>query len=246
MGWFFRKSVKFGPLRFNLSKSGLGLSAGVRGARISMGPRGTYVNAGLKGLYYRQKIGGSRSARNTSYPTQQIPQAVVEQLPSYPQLPKHGLPRVVNTLLIIFVVGVIGGALWLSVSLSQMSRQRTAGGPPPVSPVGYRTLQSYMKDGRLLKNVLVQQGLTNEKLIQLAKFLHATDSSSSYRIFDDDAQSQKFMEWDVNYPSKKYSYPKSWADKHYLGDISQRPNPTNGKITWQLTDQKGKLIASLE
>lgn len=56
MGFFFRKSVKFGPLRFNFSKSGVGVSAGVRGARVSAGPRGTYINVGRNGFYYRQKI----------------------------------------------------------------------------------------------------------------------------------------------------------------------------------------------
>jgi hypothetical protein len=40
----------------NLSKSGLGVSAGVKGLRVSKGPRGTYVNAGRKGLYYRTKL----------------------------------------------------------------------------------------------------------------------------------------------------------------------------------------------
>ena len=56
MGFFFRKSVKFGPLRFNFSKSGVGVSAGIRGARVSAGPRGTYINVGRNGFYYRQKI----------------------------------------------------------------------------------------------------------------------------------------------------------------------------------------------
>src|SRR5205085_8715676 len=56
MGFFFRKSVKSGPLRFNFSKSGVGVSAGVRGARVSTGPRGTYINVGRNGFYYRQKI----------------------------------------------------------------------------------------------------------------------------------------------------------------------------------------------
>lgn len=58
MGFYFRKSVKFGPIRFNFSKSGIGVSAGIKGARVSTGPRGTYVHAGTNGFYYKQKIGG--------------------------------------------------------------------------------------------------------------------------------------------------------------------------------------------
>lgn len=56
MGFYFRKSVSFGPLRINFSKSGVSYSAGVKGARISTGPRGTYVNIGSNGIYYRQRI----------------------------------------------------------------------------------------------------------------------------------------------------------------------------------------------
>jgi len=59
MSFYIRKSVKFGPIRFNLSKSGIGISAGVTGARISTGPRGTYVHMGRQGIYYRQKLDGS-------------------------------------------------------------------------------------------------------------------------------------------------------------------------------------------
>ena len=56
MGFFIRKSTKVGPFRINLSKSGLGLSAGVTGARVSVGPNGTFVHLGRHGMYYRKKI----------------------------------------------------------------------------------------------------------------------------------------------------------------------------------------------
>jgi len=56
MSFYIRKSIKFGPIRFNISKSGIGISSGVPGARISTGPRGTYINMGRNGIYYRKKI----------------------------------------------------------------------------------------------------------------------------------------------------------------------------------------------
>lgn len=56
MGWSFRKSKSFGPFRLNFSKSGLGLSFGVNGARISTSHRGTFVTLGANGIYYRQHI----------------------------------------------------------------------------------------------------------------------------------------------------------------------------------------------
>ncbi len=56
MGLYLRKSVKVGPLRFNLSGSGIGISGGVRGFRVGTGPRGNYVHMGRHGLYYRSTL----------------------------------------------------------------------------------------------------------------------------------------------------------------------------------------------
>lgn len=56
MGWFLRKSFGIGPIRLNLSKSGFGLSAGIKGLRIGTGPRGRYIHGGREGLYYRQSL----------------------------------------------------------------------------------------------------------------------------------------------------------------------------------------------
>jgi hypothetical protein len=36
MGWRIRRSVKLGPLRLTASKSGLGVSVGVKGARVGI------------------------------------------------------------------------------------------------------------------------------------------------------------------------------------------------------------------
>lgn len=56
VGLSFRRSIKMGPLRLNLSSSGMGVSTGVRGARVSFGPRGTYVTIGRGGFQYRTKL----------------------------------------------------------------------------------------------------------------------------------------------------------------------------------------------
>lgn len=56
MGWYLKKSLAIGPLRLNLSKSGLGASIGVRGLRVSRGPRGVLLNAGRNGIYYRSSL----------------------------------------------------------------------------------------------------------------------------------------------------------------------------------------------
>ncbi len=56
MGWYLKKSFGFGPLRINLSKSGIGASVGVAGLRVSAGPKGRQLNAGREGLYYRKSL----------------------------------------------------------------------------------------------------------------------------------------------------------------------------------------------
>ncbi|MFW6347527.1 MAG: DUF4236 domain-containing protein, partial [Cyclonatronaceae bacterium] len=57
MPFYVRKSLSFGPIRFNLSKSGVGVSAGVTGARVGLNKQGAYFHGGRHGLYYREKLG---------------------------------------------------------------------------------------------------------------------------------------------------------------------------------------------
>lgn len=81
MGFYIRKSIRVGPLRFNLSKSGIGVSAGIPGFRVGMGPRGNYIHAGRGGFYYRATIptsDGRPAASPGAYPTQS------PELPSRP------------------------------------------------------------------------------------------------------------------------------------------------------------------
>lgn len=57
MPFYIRKYVTLGPFRINFSKSGVGLSVGVRGFRVGTGPRGHYVHMGAGGVYYRRTLG---------------------------------------------------------------------------------------------------------------------------------------------------------------------------------------------
>jgi hypothetical protein len=54
MGWYLRKAFKLGPIRLNVSRRGLGASAGMPGARIGVDASGEpYVYGGRGGIYYR-------------------------------------------------------------------------------------------------------------------------------------------------------------------------------------------------
>ncbi|MGX1196127.1 hypothetical protein ACSSVQ_000111 [Parvibaculum sp. MBR-TMA-1.3b-4.2] len=68
MPFYLRKSVRAGPFRFNFSKSGVGVSVGVKGLRVGTGPRGHYVHAGRNGFYYRasaRRAGSSPASSKT-------------------------------------------------------------------------------------------------------------------------------------------------------------------------------------
>jgi hypothetical protein len=68
MSYFFRRSMSLGPIRLNLSKSGVGASLGVKGARLTMAPRGTtYITVGSHGFYYRETL--SRRGGGAAGPT---------------------------------------------------------------------------------------------------------------------------------------------------------------------------------
>lgn len=116
MGLFFRKSIKFGPFRINLSKSGVGVSAGIKRARISTGPKGTYINVGRGGLYYRQKIDPPKApespATNSRWsdtaveiPQRQIIEAITPQ-------PKRTLPVVIHFIYVALTLGAIALIVW--------------------------------------------------------------------------------------------------------------------------------------
>ena len=61
MGLRFRKSFNIGPLRINLSKSGIGFSLGVKGFRVSRSAKGkntATVSLPGTGLSYVQDLDG--------------------------------------------------------------------------------------------------------------------------------------------------------------------------------------------
>ena len=83
MGYYLRKSLSVGPIRFNLSKSGIGVSAGIPGFRVGTGPRGNYIHIGKGGLYYRKTLSSPSATRNGKPSDQHAPQQTADD-------PTHG------------------------------------------------------------------------------------------------------------------------------------------------------------
>ncbi|MFC5748786.1 DUF4236 domain-containing protein [Actinomadura rugatobispora] len=66
MGWHYRKSIKIGPFRLNLSRSGVGHSVGARGARYTRGADGrkaVTLRVPGTGLSWRRTVGTRDSRR---------------------------------------------------------------------------------------------------------------------------------------------------------------------------------------
>lgn len=51
-----RKQIRKGPVRINISKSGIGFSFGIPGLMLSIGPRGVFYSAKIMGMNKRGKI----------------------------------------------------------------------------------------------------------------------------------------------------------------------------------------------
>lgn len=106
MGWYLKKSLALGPLRFNLSRKGIGTSFGVKGLRFSTGPRGKQINSGGGGIYYRASLESSSDA-SLPLPEQA---AVLNQEPS-PEQPAKTIGRKVGEAVLFAAIGGILNAI---------------------------------------------------------------------------------------------------------------------------------------
>jgi hypothetical protein len=115
MAWRFRKSIKLGPLRFNLSKSGIGTSIGVRGFRVGTDAKGrSYTAASIPGtgIYNRTYSSQGKAADGNA-----------AGMPGAPAGRDSGIGLVVGMLALAFMAGGL---------VVFMLMPRTAS--PPVTP----------------------------------------------------------------------------------------------------------------
>lgn len=122
MGIFFRKSIKLGKhTRLNISKSGIGISAGVKGARIGINSKGkTYVAGGKDGIYFRKQL----SAKTKNIDTNNMTYTREQLLQNDKLLRKHNndvcnraVIKLIKTCLIVFFLVAIGDAFTLQSTI---------------------------------------------------------------------------------------------------------------------------------
>lgn len=111
MAWGFRRSLNFGPLRVNASKSGLGYSVGGRGFRIGKDARGRkYTSASIPGtgVYNRTYLKGQSKTPASGYtPT-------VQQ--SSPNGHARANGKLVGRFARLAVYGVVAAGLYVAIS----------------------------------------------------------------------------------------------------------------------------------
>lgn len=144
MGFRFQKRITLFPgLRLNLSKSGVSMSAGPRGASVTVGKNGIYGNVGIpgSGLSWRERLdkpsGRSRS-RDDSYR---------EQAPSLPPMPASAQAR------------LVGNGIEL-----------VDGGGDPIHPAHLANVKSQMKD--LIRGLLEDNATARNDALDAMRRLH--------------------------------------------------------------------------
>lgn len=104
MGFFFRRSISFGPFRINFSKSGIGASVGVRGFRTGVSSTGRWTTrASIPGTGIGYQYNHSKEQGETSSEAQIPPREV------------KGQP----VLLFAVLLGLLGIILWAASAQAQ-------------------------------------------------------------------------------------------------------------------------------
>ena len=106
MGFFFRRSIRFGPFRINFSKSGIGASVGVRGFRTGVSSTGRRTT--------RVSIPGTGIGYQYNHPKEQGEQSSEAPMPAREV---KGQP----VLLFAVLLGLLGIILWAAGVQAQPS-----------------------------------------------------------------------------------------------------------------------------
>jgi hypothetical protein len=120
MGWSFRRSINFGPLRINLSKKGAGFSVGGRGFRMGRDARGreyTQISIPGTGIYRRDYYKNDPSSHKLPANPVQPAAGRVPQLPS--SVSKVWARLGQPSLKYLWFLTVLAVALWFALKLIQ-------------------------------------------------------------------------------------------------------------------------------
>ena len=136
MGLRFRKSISIAPgVKLNLSKSGVGISTGVKGLRVGVNSRGTYGSVGIPGtgIHYRTSL--SNTTKSNSRQSVTTSEAIAVSYPTTVANPIQGEPLDLPKKSPLMTT-------WLVVSVMLVFGQPLVGVP---SAIGYAYVVSRLK-----------------------------------------------------------------------------------------------------
>ncbi|MFT8312944.1 MAG: DUF4236 domain-containing protein [Clostridium sp.] len=120
MGVFFRKSFKISKhTRLNLSKNGLSISTGVKGARMGINSKGkVYVSGGTNNVYFRKELNSNtKNVNNSTYNKKQIKANDKLLRKRNDEITNKAVLKLIKTCLIVFFVAAIGDAFTLKSTI---------------------------------------------------------------------------------------------------------------------------------
>lgn len=117
MGLRFRKSISLGKgARINLSKSGIGMSVGVKGARVGFNSKGTYTSVGIPGT----------GIYSTQYASSKRPQVASSSSSTEESIKKGGGCLLIVIWLIVVVINpAIGITMLVAAGIGYWAWSRT-------------------------------------------------------------------------------------------------------------------------
>lgn len=149
MGFRFQKRITILPgLRLNLSKSGVSMSAGPRGASVTVGKNGVYGNVGIpgSGLSWRERLDKPNARSSSRDETYREPSSR-EQRPAAPPMPSSAKALLVgNSIEIVDEHGA------------------------PIHPAHMSSVKSQMKD--LIKDLLENNAKARNDALDDLRHLH--------------------------------------------------------------------------
>lgn len=117
MKWNFKKSVKLGFIRINISNSGVGGSVGIKGLRKGIDAKGrSYTHASIPGTGIYSRTYDSKNGADRDYDSR--PSDPTENLQSASRFSGQEIGVIVFSLVLFGVVWGLGESFWFALFLS--------------------------------------------------------------------------------------------------------------------------------
>jgi len=99
------------------------------------------------------------------------------------------------------------------------------------------------------KYILVEKGISNDKLVELAKKLHSAEPTANFWFLDDDSKSEEMIQWVKAYEKGDAAATDpiyDWMGEHVIANVQQYFSQGGTKYWALAKGMLGDQIAKLE